>query len=358
MTRLYAYILLATTLIATVSCEHNYSLKAIKATPKVVVYCFPSTADTTWISVSKSIPVQEKMAYTPIGALANTRITYKVNGIEKPVHNFTDGLYFVLGAQKPGDEVTLSVIADGLHEAHAATAVPASRGLNIDNITPVSIADEDGNFHEAYRIRATLTDAMADKDYFAVQVKVKYVFGSITAYYKDKLSGFPDQTTWTTLEDCQDYLREHGITPDSMHVRRTDSTFHKVNVYYNSEPILAPMSAIDSDLGFSKAFYNDFYVFSGVAASGIYTLHLDVEPEEMETLSCEYCVELYKLTPEYYRFVKSVNDAKNNELGAWGLSQVTPTHTNIIGGIGLMGGYNVAQSNWIPIDNTKQDYLK
>ena len=67
----------------------------------------------------------------------------------------------------------------------------------------------------------------------------------------------------------------------------------------------------------------------------------------------EFQVLLYHLTPEFYRFVKSINDIDNNELAQSGFSLLSPTFTNITGGIGILGAYAVAESTPMTL-NTKQ----
>lgn len=42
------------------SCKDQFDINVLRESPKMVVYCFPSTADTTFINVSRSIPVQQK----------------------------------------------------------------------------------------------------------------------------------------------------------------------------------------------------------------------------------------------------------------------------------------------------------
>jgi len=58
--------------------------------------------------------------------------------------------------------------------------------------------------------------------------------------------------------------------------------------------------------------------------------------------SFSYIVDLYKVTPEYYRFLKSINDAQSNSWADVGLMQVTPTYSNVKGGFGVVAGYNIS----------------
>ena len=59
-----------------------------------------------------------------------------------------------------------------------------------------------------------------------------------------------------------------------------------------------------------------------------------------------YQLELLRITPEYYNFLRSLNDLENNDLGQAGLSLIRPMQSNIDGGLGLLGGWSVASSDW------------
>lgn len=58
-----------------------------------------------------------------------------------------------------------------------------------------------------------------------------------------------------------------------------------------------------------------------------------------------YNVQLCKVTPEYYRFLKSINDAQSNSWADAGLMQVTPTYSNVKGGFGVVAGFNVCEAS-------------
>ena len=57
-------------------------------------------------------------------------------------------------------------------------------------------------------------------------------------------------------------------------------------------------------------------------------------------------VELYRLTPEYYHFLKSISDADNSDLAKVGLAVIAPTYSNVKGGIGYVGGYSRQLTSW------------
>ena len=67
----------------------------------------------------------------------------------------------------------------------------------------------------------------------------------------------------------------------------------------------------------------------------------------------EYQVQLFHIAPELYRYAQSLNDIDNNELAQTGFATLRPTFSNIAGGIGVMGSYNVSYSQWTEWPKTK-----
>src|SRR3712207_9150021 len=43
--------------------------------------------------------------------------------------------------------------------------------------------------------------------------------------------------------------------------------------------------------------------------------------------------ELFHVTPEYFRFLRSISDADNNDMARVGLAVISPTYSNVKGGI-------------------------
>lgn len=92
-------------------------------------------------------------------------------------------------------------------------------------------------------------------------------------------------------------------------------------------------------------YFGNAYIFNDRTINGkTYTLHLDTYSNSyyQSFYSFSYVVDLYKVTPEYYRFLKSINDAQSNSWADVGLMQVTPTYSNVKGGFGVVAGYNIS----------------
>ena len=157
--------------------------------------------------------------------------------------------------------------------------------------------------------------------------------------------------------DYDEYLedRKHNQW-DSTSIEYQYDNFY-VPITTASEPLLNPLSDIDHDFDFSSDFYQNFYIFDDATINGkTYTLHLNIEPFVRATNMSDKAakelkrlynieegveVELYHITPAYYRFLQALNDVSNNSLAQAGLSNIRTTHSNVRNGMGICAGFNV-----------------
>jgi hypothetical protein len=304
----------------------------------MVAYCFPSNSDSTFISLSKSSPVKTKKGISGdnTAMINDAKITYKVNGVERDVHLLSNGIYYVKGGNKAGDDIEMTASADNLNSVNASTVIPEAPIMDSVRYKRVRESDNDGNMVDYNQLQVTFKDVPNQHDYYAVKVLIKHMKGFGTGEWDDK----GNQTvTWQVI----------------------DSTYTWAYIDIERESLISTISSTDEDYGFSDDFYQYFYIFDGATIDGrTYTLHLNISDQTIDgyDFTQYYKVYLYKLTPEYYKLVKSINDENNNDLAKYGLSQITPTFTNVNGGIGALAGYNVIESDWIKGTGTIEDNYK
>ncbi len=307
MRKIYLLFLLSS-LFFSVACKDDISLPDAGNDPKLVVYCFPSTQDTTWISVSQSLPVKQYRDTVRLRTIDNATISYSVNGTQRSVTNIGGGYYYVVGGQKAGDKIAIAVSADGLPTASAETHIPDTVAVANLNHRIVNIYDDDIDRTEEYdQLTASFTDPATTRDYYAVRVGMKYVFD-------------------------------------------TDSTYFYPNINTKNEPLLMSKTNVDDFFGFSDDYFGGLYIFDDTAVNGKHhALHLNRYNSDWRSsyLFVEERIELLHLTPEYYNFLKSVNAIENSDLAHYGLSQLMPTASNVSGGLGVVGGWNVSYTEWI-----------
>lgn len=295
------------------SCKDQFDLDQLRNPSKLVVYCFPSQADTTYVSVTNSVGVQRYADTHKTGNVADARVSYTVNGEPRPVGQLADGTFYVVGGHEPGDHVGISVEHANYAPVTAETTVPGQVAVQLNDVREVSEYDSYWlEVRDFYQLRATFDDPATTNDYYAVRVRVtgRSGDGRLEEYWPEI----------ATLD----------------------------------EPVLQSTSQIDEDFGFENEFYRRFYIFSDGDINGqTYTLHLNIEAQRYSLGLDEparFQVLLYKITPEYYRYLKSVNDVENNELATSGFAQLMPTYTNIRQGAGVLGGYWLQASEWRLLD--------
>lgn len=299
------------------ACKDHFDIDSMENPSKLVVYCFPSQADTTYISVTGSVGVRKIVDSRKPGKLSDARVSYMVNGEPRQIQQDADGTFFVTGGHQPGDHVTLQVEHDDYGRAVAQTTVPEGIAVTLKEIRIVTEYEPDfESMRDFYQLSASFKDPAESTDYYAVRVRV----GS-----------------------DGDMLAADVRWPE---------------IYVNDEPLLNRLSAIDEDFGFENMFYQRIYFFTDRDINGQqYVLHLNINTNHLEyrAWNPRFQVLLYRLTPDYYRYLKSINDIENNELAQGGFAQLMPTFSNVSGGLGLMGGFWASESEWIEIKRENED---
>lgn len=342
--------------LSVMSCKDEFSVSNLpEAKAKLVVYCMPSTADTTYITVSRSIPLKQYNATQKNVLIDDAAISYQLNGQTMPVTALGNGRYRVVGKQKAGDKVQLRVEAQGLEAVEASTEIPQAIGISHLATRMVRMKeDPSSNVKDFLQLQATFTDPAETHDYYAVCVRRKMLRNFHVACYRN-MGG--EMQIVRVYFDYDEYLedRKHNQW-DSTSIEYQYDNFH-VPITTASEPLLNPLSDIDDDFDFSSEFYQNFYIFDDATINGkTYTLHLNIEPfvratnmsdEAAKELKRLYNieegveVELYHITPAYYRFLQALNDVSNNSLAQAGLSNIRTTHSNVRNGMGICAGFNV-----------------
>ena len=355
MRNIYIYLLM---LLLLASCKDDFNINDIKDAPRLVVYCFPSTADTTFIQIWRSVPVRNGAVDADSLAVASVdaHIVYKVNGQAcqvMPTTNNACAAYYVLGHQKAGDKIELEASADGCHTATASTQIPNAVPVDLKSVKMVHIVNSDGESSRYNQAAATFMAQKPHNDYYAVRVRTKNFLGQATG--TGMLYGRQQTQTYMNYNEYIDALSERPELKEwTWTLTKTDSTYVYPSINTDSEPLLNGITEIDSDFGFSMDFYQNCYIFNAASVSGrSYTLHLNVDDYWISQYTSgwqmlypkEYQVELYHVTPTYYRFLKSINDARNNDWAKVGLRQIAPAYSNVAGGLGVLAGYNASVSD-------------
>ena len=319
-----------------VACQEDMDISQLHQAPKLVVYCMPSPVETTWIDISLSEPLYPDGShpdkFKPV-------IIYTVNGQQQPVRSTEAGRYYADCRHQAGDHVRLEVRADGVATAIGETTIPDT--VSITPIGQREIVRSTDTTNEEYFIQlmASFTDNPLTTDYYAIDA---HRLDVLQRWYDDK---------WQTPDG--DWETRRVMLP-------TDSIIVRGEISRLDEPLLQPRTDADAEFLYEEKLLDNFHLFNDkrITTDGQpYTLHLNCykyrswgkdyyDSSSQKHLFRGYRLTLYHLSPEFYQFVKSMNDAENNGLADYGLSQVSPTVSNVRGGLGFVGGYNRTVTAW------------
>lgn len=311
------YIPLLLLLAVVTSCSYDFDLKGMDAFEKLVLYCMPDAhSDTTLIQLYRSQPVTRQ---TKKG-LSNARITFSVNGTEQVVrYAETDeppvpaGCYYVVGRWNEADVIRVRAEVDGLPPVYSETTIPTSFPLK--KIDMVRKQDIDNKL----QFRITFQDD-GKENYYGIRIVKREVYEDL---------------------DDDENSRTYGAVA--------------LDLDLDDEPLLNNKTGLDATFDYSTDFYQYLYIWSNEQIlNKEYTLRLnayysaDWEGDEWGYhLHNYYKMYFYKLSPELYKYLKSLNDIKNNELGNKGLAPIRSSYTNIENGIGILGGCQVTETEWL-----------
>ena len=291
------------------SCTYHFELDDVGASPKLVLYSYPGSGDTTVVHLSRSLPVSQK---GELGrGLKGADVRFSVNGEAVSLAWTDDSIpgvpaqsYYAVKTYEDGDKVNITAAAEG-------------RKVVLKGGEPNQL-----------QFWIHFTDNAQTKDYYALKVERKRQF-------------------WNDSE--------YSVENSSLTLNLDD------------EPLLNTSSGLDDILMIENGFYRNLYYWDDTKIKGkSYTVRLNtnyeadyeddfITPDGVEHIKCQvkYRISLYSLSEEFYRYLKSLNDQKNNGLGNSELAPIRSTYTNVINGIGVVGGCRMFQTKWI--DNLQEN---
>ena len=287
------------------SCDSYFEVGELDSEEQLVVYCLPVAGqDTTVIQLSKSVTLGG--SGLPTFGLAGAEINFNVNGEAKEVLWNEEGrgilppmCYYSVAKIKAGDVIEVEAAYKGLPKATSRTVVPQSFPVE-----KVELTCKPGE-NVGMQVRVTFTDPV----------------GSVTCDFA-----------------------------------------------FDEEPIFNNKVGLDAALNFDYDYYDYLYIWTDTEIQGrTYTLRMDTSyltPEEFSYTNWDgnvttakvyyrYKIYLYRLTKEFYSFLKSVNDIANNNLGLHGFAPLRGSYTNVSNGFGVVGGCQISESPWLdsPVDD-------
>lgn len=331
------YISFLLLLLTAASCKDDIDIKDFVQPAKLTIYAMPGTEDTTYIRISAGIPITDGNSSKEIPLISDAQVTYTVDDKPQHVDNLGRGLYRVVCRKEPGSRISIQASHPDYPTATAHTQIPEAVPVKILNTAQVSIYDDNSATMLSYdQIQASFKDTPGRHDYYAVQVIAQYFKGS-AAVYKDR-----EQAYFNNYSSFNTYSRKDY---DSIRVVITDTLTQIVPINTAHEPALGTMTDIDDFFGYGNYFAWNFNIFDDALFDGQeHTLRLNVRNGlysiPFSPLSYQYQVVLYRLSPEFFRYVHAINLQDNNDLSSMGLAQINMSESNIENGYGILGAWN------------------
>ena len=297
------------------SCTYHFELDEVDASEKLVLYCFPSNKDTTVIQLSKSVPVSKREPLDK--SVRNADIHFTVNGKEQAIYwneDSTSSLpaqcYYTLGKWGKNDCLQLQAASTGLPAITAQTVMPDNFPLKEIRLAPKGDSDN------TLQVLLTFKYDGGTNDYYGIRLIKKEI----------------------TTKDGDE-----------------DVSFQSVEFDLKDEPLLNNLSDLDEIFMFSNRFFQNLYIWDDEKIPGKeYTVRLNMDYQkdydvDWDNFSYreEYKIYLYKLSPEFYSYFKTLNNINNNDLGNHGLSPMLHHYTNVSNGIGVVGACQITEKEWL-----------
>ena len=263
------------------SCTYHFELDEVDASEKLVLYCFPSNKDTTVIQLSKSVPVSKREPLDK--SVRNADIHFTVNGKEQAIYwneDSTSSLpaqcYYTLGKWGKNDCLQLQAASTGLPAITAQTVMPDNFPLKEIRLAPKGDSDN------TLQVLVTFKDDGGTNDYYGIRLIKKEI----------------------TTKDGDE-----------------DVSFQSVEFDLKDEPLLNNLSDLDEIFMFSNRFFQNLYIWDDEKIPGKeYTVRLNMDYQkdydvDWDNFSYreEYKIYLYKLSPEFYSYFKTLNNINNND---------------------------------------------
>lgn len=303
------------------SCTYYTPLDEVNEPSRLVLYCYPGNGENTVVRLSRSLPVGSKNA--PAFSPEKAEVHFFLNGEEQPLQWTDDSLpgipaqsFYRPGRLNERDLVRITAAADGMKAVTSSTAVP--KPFLADSIRMERKPSDPGKL----QFRIHFTDRKDTDNYYAVRVENKQIHN---------LNGNYNEWIYDLHFDLE------------------------------KEPLLNTNTGLDDILMREENYYQNLYFWDDTRISGkSYTLRLTTNymPDSEDTYDSpegevhavykyQYRISLYSLSEEFYKYLKSMNDQHNNELGKTELAPIRATYTNVTNGIGLVGGCRFTQTQWL-----------
>lgn len=315
---------------ALISCEREFDITDLKASPKLYIESiFHDRQDTVEIIVKPTYPVNENPSQYSYPS--DLKVYVLEDGEERVVEKadvrFDDHQYkwFVTGRFRPGVKVEIKAEATGYPDVQSSVEVPEPF-----NDFSCSVEKYSDNLDLSI-LHIDYADDPHSNDYYAVSVmnhtKVVYFDGTVFNESSYCRIHFPESDDFGEYDYTAYNAAGKGWSPERILVFWCDSDSSSKGKQRKSIYIREKQTP-------------DLWEWTEPMFGG--------EGEVVGTVYDTFYVTLYKLSSQTYHYLNGEWNRKYNDFVYLGLAPATFTYTNISGGIGIFGP--MAASEPYPID--------
>ena len=318
------------------SCYKDVPFKGLEQEPKLFFQCLPGVQDTTVLWMRSTFPVNSGLEITEV---RNPRFILKVNGevVELEQNNglsstFPSDAFFTTISLMPGDRLDVYGEADGFDPISSSTRIPehfSELGFEAKKV-PCPNPDyytahlgrgaSQGMSEEVTEFRVTFQDTPDVHDCYMAEI-TEYAYYSNHAGSELYNVGsvayiLPKERTDFIL---QPYARTGFLLAEH------SSPWNTVNDFFRT----ARLTCIVDDSAFDGE---------------IHTMKILVNRMMSSAHELKYRLKLYRLTEEYFKYVKAWKIAENADFAELPSSTPFMAYDNINGGSGIFAGAQVFDS--------------
>ncbi|MBQ6067956.1 MAG: DUF4249 domain-containing protein [Bacteroidales bacterium] len=310
--RVFPFILATIMTLGFTSCEKIIEFNGDVTEPYLVVISKPQ-ADSTWmLRVSQS---RFFLSNAEVPAINNAQVIVAVNGNESTATSEGNGMYNTGIVPQPGDSLSIRVISPHLGEVSAGCRIPQRPVVSDFTIEYDTTIYENSwtNIHDSVVINRyvegninlhfKLHDPANERNYYMVRLATK-TWGSWSYRY-------------ITIED--------NILFD------IDATNEVFDLYEEEDNNGTAISFTDERIN-GNAHPITISLYIGHVSPNTY---FDTPDQELELYPTR--IEVYAISRDQYLYNKTINAAENYDGFMQVISEPVQVHTNIEGGIGILG---------------------
>lgn len=317
--RVFPLIIAALMTVGFASCEKVIEFNGDITDPYIVVISMPESDSTWMLRISQS---RFFLSSADVPSIDNAQVIVTVNGNESTATSEGSGMYNTGIVPQPGDSLSIRVITTNRGEVTAGCRIPQR-----PNISDFTVEYDTTMYENRW---TDIYDSVRVNRYVDGNIKLNFKLhdpSNERNYYMVRLATYSGDWTYRWFEIDDDILFDIDATNEVFDLYNdednngTTVSFSDERINGNTHPIIISL-------------------YIGYLSPNTY---FDEPDQELEFYPTR--IEVYAISRDQYLYNKTLKAANNYDDFAQILSEPVQVHTNIKGGIGILGASSKAVFN-------------